>query len=137
MPSLLAVAGLVDDEGTLRVRRRQRILAQPRDPPRRHGLGVPLGFGQKELQLLHRRGLRLRDGLSAHERRQGLVAVTRQQQPSKILTEAPALNGRMEQVVEAMSILLERHRDGRGLVRCGHRPPPSGLARFPLCYHIL
>jgi hypothetical protein len=140
--AILAVPGLVDHQRTLRVRRRERVGVQFLNAARRHRLGVPVGLGEEELQLLHRRGLRLRNRLSPHQRGQGLVAVTGQQQSSKVLTETPALDVGMEQLVERAGILLQRQRhrgNGGGIVwgTRGHRPPPSVLARFPLGYHIL
>ena len=53
---------------------------------------VPVRLGQEELQLLDRCGLRLPDGLSAHQVGERPVAVTRQQQPGEVLTETLALD---------------------------------------------
>src|SRR5262249_26076933 len=71
--------------------------------------------------------LRLRDGLGPHQGRQRLGAVARQQQSRQVLPEAPALDVGVEQLVEALCILVEGQRDGRGVVqlRWGHWPPPS------------
>ncbi len=74
---ILAVAGLVDHHGTVPVRCRERVGLQFLNPAPGHRLGVPLGFGQEELQLLDRPRLRLGDRLGADQGRQRLVAVAR------------------------------------------------------------
>jgi hypothetical protein len=106
------------------VRRRQRLGAYAFNAPRGDRLGVPVGFREEELQLLHRRRLRLHNRFGSCQRRQGLVPVTWQEQAGEVDAEAFALDPGVEEVVVGLGILLQRHRhSGRCLRRCHALPP--------------
>ena len=71
----LAVAGVVQHQHPVLVRRGRCIAQQQLQPPLVDPLVVPGRLGEKPLQLLHGRVLRADHGLGARERGQGLVAV--------------------------------------------------------------
>ena len=63
--AILAVANVVNDEHTIGIAGRKRILAQQLQRAGGHGVGIPRRFGQEELQLLHSRRLHLDQRLGA------------------------------------------------------------------------
>jgi hypothetical protein len=88
--AVLAVPAVIDHQDPAGVRGGRRIRQQQLHPAGVDLLRIPPGFGQEELQPLHRPMLRPGDRLGSGQRGQRLVPVPRRQQPGKVLPEPEA-----------------------------------------------
>jgi hypothetical protein len=106
--TILAVAGLVDDQHAALVRRDLRVRPGQFQAAGINGLGVPHRLREEGLQALDGRLLRLDDGLGPRQRGQGLVAIPRQEESREVVAEAAPLGGMGEEVIEARGVLFQR-----------------------------
>jgi hypothetical protein len=97
--AVLAVPAVIDHQHARIVRGGRRIREQQFQPAAINLLSVPPGFGQEELQPLHRRMMRPECRLGPGQRGQRLVPVPRRQQPGQLIPEPAPLRQRTEQVI--------------------------------------
>jgi hypothetical protein len=109
--ALLAVPRVIDDQHTVGRWSRGRLGEQQRQAPGIDRFGVPGGLGEEKLQPLHLGGLRLDQRLGAHQCRERLGPVAREQQARQVGAKAMALGRRLEQGIEL-------HRKGLQWPRC-------------------
>jgi hypothetical protein len=110
--AVLAVAGVIDHQHPLGVRRGDRVGLQQRDPPLVDRLVVPGRLRQEPLQPLDLAMLGAGDRLGVGQGGQGLVAITRQQQALQVVAQTPALRHACQQRVKLLGVVLQRA--GRG-----------------------
>jgi hypothetical protein len=127
---VLAVPGVVDHQHPAAMRRRRRITAQQLQPAVIDPAGIPPRLRQEELQPLHRRVLRSRDGLGPGQRGQRLVPVPRRQQPRQVLPEPPPLRQPPEQVIKPRRVLLQRARRRRAGTASRHHAPHTRSSHY-------
>jgi hypothetical protein len=85
--AVFAVTRIIDHQDPAGVRGGRRVRQQQLQPAGVDLLRIPPGFGQEELQPLHRRMLRPCDRFGSGQRGQGLVPVPRNQQTGQVLPE--------------------------------------------------
>lgn len=126
--AVLAIPGVIDDQRTPRAWCGTRVRQQQLQPPRVDNLIIPASLGQEVLQPLHRSVLRLFDWLRPRQTRQRLIAIPRRQQPGQILPEPAPLRQRTKQPIKVDTIVFQRTRQGRTLLKHVHREPLPGRA---------
>ena len=119
--AVLAVAGVVDHQHPLGVRRGHRVGAQQLDPALVDRLVVPARLRQEPLQPLDLTMLGAGDRLGVGQGGQGLVAVAGQQQALQVVAQTTALRHAGEQWVELLGVVLQRAGCGWAGAAGGHR----------------
>jgi hypothetical protein len=113
--AVLAVAGVIQHQHPASWGGGGRVLAQQLHPLVVDLLVVPGRLRQEPLQPLDLAVLGTGDRLGAGQPGQGLVAITRQQQPLQVGTQAAALRQAREQGVQALGVVLSGPgADGQG-----------------------
>ena len=126
---IFAVAGLINDEHAAPMGGRRGIGAQHFQASGRYRRGVPGRFTEKPLQPLHRGVLRPNQRFGIRQRRQGLIAFGRQEQPGQVLAKPCPLIGAGKQIIELRGVRLQGLWDRRDCEHGGHlRPDPPTLA---------
>ena len=119
--AVLAVAGVIDHQHPLGVRRGRRVGHQQPDPLLVDGLVVPARLRQEPLQPLDLAVLGAHDRLGIGQPGQRLVPVAGRQQALEVVAQAAALRQARKQRVEVLGVVLQRAGSGWAGAASGHR----------------